>query len=309
MIEGQEMIRDSLTALLLLAIAFPGAQAAAIRKELRGMEAVKFLYQRRDYAQAKLAAYTVLWKDINQPEALYYLAGSLARLNDRKQAAVFYTLLLRVLEEDPKSKADRRAASWKATCLRALKALDGRHRAEQKTYAQTASGKTFAAPDKVSDLWMSQVKCTLHCLHGLYAWKLVGGRKDAKPDWIHNTQGAMHRSGAKYMADIHGRSGVLFCIPNKKSRLLSTLVWDGPAKGKVLRIGTMAYNFPYLLNVLVGEKQVFSKTIGKDSWDDLRIPLDTEVGKGTPLTLELVVPENQRWHEGLFFDYIDFFEG
>ena len=210
-----------------LAASLGGAHAAAATVELKGLDAVKFFYQRGDYPQAKMCACVVAWDDIWQPEAL----------------------------------------------------------------------------------WMTQVRCDLHPLHGLYAWRLFGGRKDLKPDWIHNAQGTMHRSGAKLMDEIQGRRGVLFCIPSKKSHKLSRLFWDGPAEGKVLRIGTMAYNFPYVLNVLVGGKQVFSRTVGKDAWQDLRIPLESEVSKGSPLVLELVIPEDQRWMEGLFFDYIDFRRG
>ena len=83
---------------------------------------------------------------------------------------------------------------------------------------------------------------------------------------------------------------------------------DNPGKGKVLRLATQGYNFPYLLNVLVDEEQVFSKTIGKDVWEDLQIPLAKAAQTQAAVVLELVVPEDQRWHEGAWFDYIDFFE-
>jgi hypothetical protein len=36
--------------------------------------------------------------------------------------------------------------------------------------------------------------------------------------------------------------------------------------------------------------------------------LDAGAGGGKPVVLELVVPENQRRMEGVFFDYIDFFD-
>jgi len=63
-----------------------------------------------------------------------------------------------------------------------------------------------------------------------------------------------------------------------------------------------------VLNVLVNDRQVLSRTVGVDSWADLRIPLGSEPAQPGKITLELVVPENQRWMEGLFFDYIDFFD-
>ena len=286
----------------------PVADAAVRRVEIKGVGAVKFLYGRREYAQARLAAYSLLWKDIHQPEVLYTLARSVEELRDAEQAAVFNQLLLRVIEEAPEGEADPRSASRRATCRKALERLDGKHRAESDRYLQTAASKTFASPERVEDLWMTQVECDLRGLHALYAWKLVGGRKDMRPDWIHNTQGIMHRSGAKSMADVHGRRGVLFCLPAKKSKRPARAVWRGPVKGGVLRIGTRAYGFPYVLNVLAGGKQIFSQRIGKDAWQDLRIPLPPGLAEDTAFVLELVVPENQRWHEGLFFDYIDFFD-
>jgi len=304
------MTRQRLAALVLVlgVVAPPTAEAATTRREFRDMEAVRFLFSKGRFADAKMGCYTVLWKEINDPEALYYLARSLEQLHDIEQAVVAYTLLSRVLEEDPKSKAGPRAPARQALCRKALEALDGKHRAEAKRYAETAAGRKFTTPEDVDDLWMSQVRCDLRCLHGLYAWKLVGGRKDAKPDWIHNTQGTLHRSGAKHMEDVHGRRGVLFCLPSKKSSRLSRVVWEGPVKGKFLRIGTRAYGFSYVLNVVVGEQQLLSRTIGTDSWTDVKIALDPLPPAGQPVTLELVVPEAQRWMEGLFFDYVDFFQ-
>lgn len=293
--------------LAVAAVALASAPGIAATIVLKGMDAARVLYQQGDYDKAKFAACTVAWDDIYQPEALRFIALCLQKLGDREQAAAFYHICLRVLEEDPKSKSDPRTPSRRATCERELKPLDIDFLADKRRYAEMAAGKIFVSADKVSDLWMTQVRVDLHSLHALYAWKLVGGRKDLKPDWLHNAQGTMHRSGAKLMDDIHGRKGVLFCIPNKKSQRLSRIFWEGPAMGKVLRIGTRGYGFPFLLNVLVGDKSLFSKAIGKDNWEDLRVPLDVAPTRDAPLVLELVVPEDQRWAEGAFFDYIDFF--
>ena len=297
----------SLVALCLIA-ASAGAGAIIRKFEVRGLDAVKFLYNRRKYADTRQYCYTMLWSNTHQPGALYYLARSHEKLGDNEQAAVFYHILRRVLDEVPKAKADARAASRKALCQRALKTLDKTHEAAKLQYAAQAESRTFTSPDAVSDLWMTQVRCDLRPLHGLYAWKLVGGRKDMRADWIHNTQGEMHRSAAKLMPDVHGRRGVLFCIPHKKSKSLSRIVWNGPVKGRVLRVGTRAYGFPFVLNVLVGDRQVFSRRVGKGAWSDLEIPLGSEAGKDASITLELVIPEDQRWMEGAFFDYIDFFD-
>ena len=300
--------RAVLSVCLLAVAAATGARAAVIRQELKGVDAIKFAYGRGKHDFVKRASYGMLWRDIRQPQVLYYLARSLEKLGDGEQAAVFHHLLLRVLDDDPASKAHARTPARKALCQRALKTLDKAHRAAQQDYADTAAHKTFTTPDKVSDLWMTQVQCDLRGLHGLYAWKLVGGRKDLRADWIHNTQGEMHRSGAKLMADVHGRRGVLFCIPSKKSKRLSRVVWDGPVQGRVLRVGTRAYGFPYVLNVVEGGRQVSSTRVGRDAWCDLKIPLGPEPGKDAQVLLELVIPESQRWMEGAFFDYIDFFD-
>ena len=303
------MKRTLLSLVALCLIAASAGAGATIRKfEFRGLDAVKFLYNRSKYADTERYCYTMLWSGIQQPSVLYYLARSLEKLGKTEQAAVSYHLLLRVLDEDPKSKGDSRTPARKARCHRALKALDKAHQAAKQEYADKAAGKTFASPDTVSDLWMTQVRCDLRGLHALYAWKLVGGRKDMRADWIHNTQGEMHRSGAKLMPDVHGRRGVLFCIPSKKSKRLSRIVWDGSAKGRVLRVGTRAYGFPFVLNVLVDDRQVFSRRVGKGPWSDLKIPLGPDAASGTRIILELVIPEDQRWMEGTFFDYIDFFD-
>jgi hypothetical protein len=39
-----------------------------------------------------------------------------------------------------------------------------------------------------------------------------------------------------------------------------------------------------------------------------KIDLGDAAGKDVPVTLELVVPEEQGPYEGIWFDYIDFFE-
>jgi len=303
------MMRKGVLAFLVLgAGAFSGVQAGARTTVLSPLESVKLLYQRGRYAEARDYGYPLVWDDLNQPEPLYYVAQSLGKLGDRDQAAAFFHILLRVLDENPKSKADARAPAWRAACQNALRTLDQGFEQARKKHADAAKGRKFTSPEEVDDLWMTDVRCDLHPLHGLYAWKLVGGRKDAARDWIHNTQGTIHRSGAKLMELIHGRRGVLFCIPNRKSHRLSRIFWDGPRQAAILRIGTRGYGFSFLLNVLVGEKQVFSQTIGTDSWADLRIPLGADAGTNAPLILELVVPETQRWSEGAFFDYIDLFE-
>jgi hypothetical protein len=112
------------------------------------------------------------------------------------------------------------------------------------------------------------------------------------------------------MDDIHGRKGVLFAIPTRKSHRQSRIVTRNAGRCSTLRIGTRGYGFSFVLNVLVGDaaEPIFTKTIGTGAWEDLAILLDEAAGKDSPVTLELVVPEEQRWSEGAFFDYIEFFD-
>lgn len=271
------------------------------------LQAVKLLYARRQYRDAVQCAYVGVWDDIKHPEVLRYLVMALERLAKKEDAAAFTHILQSVLE-DAKYKTDARAKRWRAWCTVKLRTLDVQFRKDQAKYLAGAAERKFTSPSAADDLWMTQVRCDLRGLHGLYAWKLVGGRKDAKKDWIHNTQGRMHRSGAKYMDDVHGRKGVLFTVPSKKSKRLSRLIIRNHGKGKVLRIGVRAYNFSFVLNVKAGEEQLFSKTVDKKRWEDVQVPLGPEAAKQAEITLELVVPEKQRWSEGVFFDYVDFFQ-
>jgi hypothetical protein len=147
----------------------------------------------------------------------------------------------------------------------------------------------------------------------------------------------MHRSGAKYMEDVHGRKGVLFSVPLRRPHAPSRAFLPNPAGNEFLRIGVRAYNFPFTLNVLALPRSgrtataasrpafapaalplttipaaprdlrpVFSKVIAPEAWQDLKIPL-SPADRQADILLELVVPEDQRWAEGLFFDYVDFF--
>lgn len=292
-----------------LSAAWLPAQRRASKTTVRitTMEAVRFLYKRGDYKKARHAAYIALWTDIRQPEALYYLARVLEKLKDRERAAVYVHILQRVLDA-PRFAKDKRLTRQRTWCKYRLKALDAKFRKAEAKYRAAAKGKRFASPEKVDDLWMTQVRADLHPLWHLYAWKLIGGRKDAGKDWIHNRQGRMHRSGAKYMKDVHGRKGVLYTIPRKKSKGQAKIVTRNVGKAKFLRMGVRGYGFSLLVNVVVGKKKIFSATAAAKAWQDLKVPLKEFAGKDLQVTLELVVPEKQRSHEGVFFDYIDFFE-
>jgi len=198
------------------------------------------------------------------------------------------------------------------------------HRKARQEYLASAAGKRFQGPQTVSDLWMTQVQCDLHCLHGLYAWKLVGGRKDAKPDWIHNRQGTMHCSGMKHVEQVDGRKGVLYSVPVKAKTsqdadrfhraILDRLghptriTTRNPGKCRFLRVGAKAYGFPFILKVYVSGKEAFRRRIGTDAWADLKVDLGDAADKDEPVFVELVVPEGQKWSEGAWIDYLDFFD-
>lgn len=296
-------------------------QGSARTRTLRGIEAVRYLYSRGDYARVEQFAYGLLWEDIQQPEVLYLLADSLFRQAKKEDAAVYLTLLLRVLEKNAR-RAD--VTKYKRRTQRQLALLDKEYEKLKAAYARTASGKRFESPEKVDDLWMTQVTSDLHGLHGLYAWKLVGGRKDMKPDWIHNRQGVMHRSGMKYVDQVDGRKGVLFGIPikdktsqdaDKFHRAIlerlghpTQITIRNLGKCKFLRVGTKGYGFPFILRARRGEKVIFSSRVGTDAWADLKVDLQDAAGKPETITVELVVPEKQRWSEGVWVDYMDFFD-
>jgi hypothetical protein len=312
----------------------PDGRAAPKRtvRTVKGIEAMRLLYQRGDYARAAHFGYAEVWKDVRRPDVLLLIGSSLERLGKQDDAAVYYTLALRTLAH---GKTADPALSRKRIEAR-LARVNAGHRQRRAEYARTAAGKRFSSPGEVSDLWMSQVTCDLHCLHTLYAWKLVGGRKDFKGKWIHDEQGRMHRSGAKYVNEVDGRRGVLFSVPIKAAASKDADKWHraildrlghptqittrNPARCRFLRIGTKAYNFPYLLKVYRQGEEIFSQKVGTQTWVDLKIdlagppteaatrPASRPAPEGEPFIIELVVPEGQRCNEGVWIDYMDFFE-
>jgi len=273
-------------------------------KQYTALEALRIFNQRKRYDLVIKASHGLLWDNIKQPEILYLFSRALEKTGKKEDASVFYTILLRVLETSSPAEVRR----YKKAAETRLKVVNRAFEMRKSDYERTAKKKAFSRPGEVDDLWMTQVRCDVCSLHGLYAWKMVGGRKDVRADWIHNTQGVMHQSCAKRMDKVNGRKGVLFCSIGKKSKRLSRMIIQNSGHGKFLRIGTQGYNFAYLLNVVIDDKQVFSKTIGKETWEDLKIPLGEAAGKKGEVVLELVVPEEQRWYEGAWLDYVDFFE-
>jgi hypothetical protein len=288
---------------------------------------MRALHQSGKPADAERFAVTMLWNDIRQPEVLFYLATAEERLRKTPDAAAFYTLYLRTLDEAAKGGGGDAAypdvAKQKPLAERKLKGMKQDAAGLSAAYTKTAAGKKFTTPEAVDDVWMNNVRGDLFSLHALYAWKYAGGRKDAKPDWIHNTQGVMHGSGLKKMDEAEGRKGVLFTLPLKdmnstdadasNREMLQKLGHNSHIEavnvggGKFLRAGVRGDGFPVLVKVKLGEKELHSETVGVDKWSDVKVDLPAE-SKGKPVTMELIVPEGQKASEGVWIDYLDFFE-
>jgi hypothetical protein len=290
----------------------PDSAAQVKGKPLSGMEALRYLNSTGQQAKVEDYALRILWDDIRQPECLDILCRALEIVRKNEDAAVWNTILLRVLDEKA---APNDVTKYKAAAEKRLAPLNKGFEAQRAKYAASAAGKKFDSPESVDDLWMTQVKCDLNAPHNLYAWKLVGGRKDTKPDWIHNAQGVMHRSGMKFVDSLDGRKGALFAVPMKASsegaKKLghpTQITMTNTGKGNFLRIGAKGYNFPFVLKVYASGKEIFSETISEKAWSDLKIDLKDAAGKAEEVTVELVVPEDQRYMEGAWIDYMDFFE-
>jgi hypothetical protein len=284
------------------------------------MDALRMLHQKSNYKDAERYAYSLLWQDIRQPEALYLLASAQERLRKPQEAAASYTLFLRTLVPD----APPELAKFKPIAEKRLKALKQDPESLRAAYAKTARGKKFTSPEAVDDAWMNNVEADLFNLHGLYAWKLAGGRKDAKPDWVHNAQGRMHRSGMKYVEDVEGRKGVLFGIPLKDTSSAdadqhhreslqklghnSRITARNLGGNKFLRVGARGYGFPFTLRVLAGESELAKETVKVEAWSDLKVEMPTGPPKDQEIVVELIVPEGQQWSEGVWVDYLDFFD-
>jgi hypothetical protein len=263
----------------------------------------------------------LLWLDMEQPEVLYIVGSAMEKVNRKAEAATYLTLYLRTVDL-PKAPAEAR--KFRPAVERRLKAMKEDQASLDAIYKTAAATRKFESPEKVSDIWMSQVEADLFSLNGLYAWKIVGGRKDADPAWIHNTQGALHRSGMKLVDEVERRKGVLFGVPLKEdksqdadesnrkaldrlrhsSRIIARNIMGRP----VLRIGARAYGFPFILRVKDGEEKLFEQLVNEKEWSDVKVDQSKRPALPKQLTIELIVPEGQKWSEGVWIDYLDFFE-
>ena len=300
----------------ILLVSVPAARSSAQAKgafvkrptvNVRATRALKSRFHNGDYRKVSQLAYKLLWEDIYQPEVLRYLGASLKEIGKPDDAAAVMHVLLRVLD-DPRCSDYAQAVAARRWCGNQLKRLDTEFRKQQEQHRAATPTREFTKPEAVDDTWMTEVTADLQNLHGLYAWTLVGGRKDADKKWIHNRLGQLHRSGAKYLSKVEGRKGVLFAIPLKENDRLSRLIVRKAGPAPFLRVGTRAYGFPFVLDVVVEGESVSAQTIGTDAWEDLKIPLGGHADKDVEIVLKLVVPENQKWHEGAYFDYVDLFQ-
>ncbi|MBM4035623.1 MAG: hypothetical protein FJ291_28105 [Planctomycetes bacterium] len=198
--------------MLTLAASIPAAvrRVDAEGKMVQGLDAIRLLCGRGQYAQAEQFAYRQLWKDMEQPQALYWLALALSKQGKNDDAAVYSTYFLRVAENPKAQVADAQKGQVEAQ-LKRLNADFERSKAQHEAEAAT---RKFASTDTVSDLWMTEAKADLFSYYDLHHWVVVGGIKDRPAHW--NT-GKMHRSGMRLLDEYAGRKGVLFTPSVKRA--------------------------------------------------------------------------------------------
>jgi hypothetical protein len=60
------------------------------------------------------------------------------------------------------------------------------------------------------------------------------------------------------------------------------------------------------VKVKVGDKELASETVAVEQWSDLKVEVPDS--RGQRVVMELIVPEGQKWSEGVWIDYFDFFD-
>jgi len=68
------------------------------------------------------------------------------------------------------------------------------------------------------------------------------------------------------------------------------------------------YGFPFIFRVEVEGRELLAQKVPANAWSDLKVDLGDAAGKDVPAVVELIVPEKQRWSEGVWIDYLDFFD-
>lgn len=318
------------------AAAQPAGRGVDVRKVV---QALRQLVTRRQYDKARKLGYALIWRDLGQSEAMFLLGRALEGLNSKDEAATIYTLLLRTLENKPDPRRCRPAAAAR------LKVLDVDYQRRKAKFIAAAAGKKFDSPKAVDDGWMLTARCDLFTPYCLGCWTLVGPRGGVPPDWIHNRQGRLHRSGAKFIPAFDGRKGLLYTQsikdkPDPKKhkgdgfhvKHLARLGGHPPhvtltnfGACPCLRVGVKAEGPVFELRVHVEGKRIFSRRIDGSKWWDLKVDLpqpaaaaSRPAGGGAAsraatqpahqkVILELVCPEDQPGSGNVWIDYADFF--
>jgi len=297
-----------------LLVAHRGANAEG--RTVQGIDAIRLLCSRGQYSQAEQYAYQQLWRDMEQPQALYWLAVALSKQGKNDDAAVYDTYFLRVAENPKAQVADAQKRQVEAQ----LKRLNAEFERSKAQHEAVAAARRFDSPESVSDLWMTEAKADLFSFYDLHHWVVVGGIKDRPAHW--NT-GKMHRNGMRFLADYAGRKGVLFTPSVKRAEEAQGdlyhehhikrlghppyVIVRNPGRQQYLRIGALSDGQPVLLKVHVGEREAFSQAISRDQWEDVKIDLGEDGSRTEAVTLELTVPKGQHYSGGIFLDYVDFF--
>jgi hypothetical protein len=259
-----------------------------------------------DFEQGKRVVCALIFDTDTDVDGSLCLARCLVETGDPEQGAAFYHIAQRILARTAPPPPE--AAAWQRQIAQALAKLDQRYAADAKAYREAATKpKHWESPAQADERWMTQAEFDPAPVHGLYAWRIIGGRSDKPADWLHNQQGAVHRSGAKWMDAIAGRKGVFF-YPTSGKRLH----WRGPADKAVLHLGVFGQGNTCQVTVFVDGKNMFEKRIAgayvgaadQAPWEDLVIPLG--VGpEQRAIEVEFTKPQDQRWADGVFIDYLE----
>ncbi len=305
---------------------------------LKGVEALRFLVAHREYAKARRHGYTVIWRNLDQPEAMLLLGRALEGLKKNDEAATIYALLLRTLENKPDPRR------YKPQAEARLKVLDADYRRQKAKFIAAAADREFESPEAVDDGWMLAARCDLFTPYCLGCWTLVGPRGGVPADWIHNRQGRLHRSGAKFVPGFEGRKGLLYTQSIKDKPHPEKYKPDGYhvqhlarlghpphltltnfGGCRYLRVGIKAEQRPFELRVYVEGKRIFSQRIDSSKWWDLKLELPQRAAGATrpadagaagraaakpapqKVIVELVCPEDQEFSGSVWIDYADFF--
>jgi len=110
----------------------------------------------------------------------------------------------------------------------------------------------------------------------------------------------------KLVDEVEGRKGVLFGVPlrDKGSKIIAKNLLSRP----MLRIGARGYGFPFNLSVKDGDERIFEQLVSEKEWADVQVDLSKRKTVPKQVMVELIVPEGQKWSEGVWIDYLDFFE-